>query len=219
MGRPPRKSLKQGIMSSSLTWGFTVNCFFRAVSGLFVVSVFLRFAYAAASFLVSHRAFIQTGVVIWNPRLSRRMIVGWACPIMRVLRVSSFLAGHVCPWKRPIVSRVMPVEGCSWMFWGSSGSRFPSWLPRIIWMSAILVFRVSKNSGISFHSPGSALAMVCFTSPRIRSVFGLVFFVRWRRFWRIFGVCDGMCIPLLARFISQPRWRSAMIRVLCCFWV
>jgi len=77
----------------------------------------------------------------------------------------------------PVASNTMPVEGCSCVVWGSSGSRFPSWFPRTTWMSLILVFIASKNSGMSRHSPGSAFAMVCFTSPKIMRVFGFVMFI------------------------------------------
>ena len=145
--------------------------------GLVFVLICLPFKYALASFSVLHLAFIQTGVVIRNPRKSRKATVGWAWPIMRVLQFRSFLAGHVCPWKSPVVFRVMPVEGCSCTVGGSSGSRFPSWFPRMTWMSLTLVFMVLKNSGMSRHSLGSAFTMLCFTSPRIMRVFGFVLFI------------------------------------------
>jgi len=105
--------------------------------------------------------------------------------------LKSFFAGHVWPWKRPTVLTGMPVEGWSCIVGGSSGSRFPSWFPRIIWMSSILVFMVSKNSGMSCHSPGSAFAIVCFTSPKIMRVSGFVMLISWRSLWQIFDVCDG----------------------------
>jgi len=63
------------------------------------------------------------------------------------------------------------------MVGGSRGSRFPSWFPRMIWMSFIFVFMVLKNFGMSRHSPDSAFAMVCFTSPKIMRVFGFVILI------------------------------------------
>jgi len=62
-------------------------------------------------------------------------------------------------------------------------------------MSSILVFIDLKNSGMSCHSPDSAFATVCFTSPRIMSVSGFVESISWRSFWRIFGICEGTWIP------------------------
>lgn len=169
-------------MNSCLTFGFTLKCFSIVVKEFLAVLICLLFKIAAASFSVMHLAFIQTGVVIRNPKGSRKATVGWTWPITRVEHFKVFFAGHVCPWKRPTVFRVMPVEGWSCTVGGSSGSRFPSWFPRIIWMSSMLVSMVLKNSGMSRHSPDSAFAMVCFTSPRIMRAFGFVTFISLRSF-------------------------------------
>jgi len=76
-GRPPRNSLKQGIMNSCLTLDFMLKCFLIVATEFLVVLICLLFKNAAASFSVLHLVFIQTGVVIRNPKGSRKATVGW----------------------------------------------------------------------------------------------------------------------------------------------
>ena len=69
----------------------------------------------------------------------------------RILHSSNSGAGHACPWNSPTSPKLAPVGVVIFTVSGRSGSRFPSWFPRMTWMFEPSLFISSKNSGISFH--------------------------------------------------------------------
>jgi hypothetical protein len=54
--------------------------------------------------------------------------------------------------------------------------------------------------------------MECLISPIMNRCLGFVCSTSFSKFSINFGVCDGICIPCAARKLSQPIWRSVIIR-------
>jgi len=177
IGRPPRNSLKAGIMKSCETLSFTLNWSRNKVEGLAetLAPECSRTDFANRS--PSHVALIQICLVIRKPMESRKATIGWMWLVMRLRHPRSSGDGHACPWKSPTFPKTIPVEGRIFTVSGRRGSSVPSWFPSTIWMSGTFLFMVSKKFGMSRHSSISTFAIASFTSPRKSKRVGLHFLI------------------------------------------